>query len=125
MRSQLKIIVITFGVIVMTAWLASDSRYFTPGLAGVWGIIACVGLLQSVKDQEQKPILNISNSLQVMLAVFLIVATAVSTTWNALGQRDMIQGGYLLFTLPVYRRGFTWYLQRLLSFFHLQPKNVP
>ena len=125
MRSQLKIIVITFVIAVMTAYLASDSSFFTPGLAGVWGIIACVGLLQSVKDQEQKPILNISNSLQVMLAVVLIVATAISTTWNALGQRDMIQGGYLLFTLPVYRRGFTWYLRRFVSLFHLQPKNVP
>ena len=97
--------------IAMMIWLASDSRYFTLWLVRVWGIIAIIGLFVNDKTPSGQSTLNLPPSLQFILSVVLIMAAFMATNWHMLGQRDIIQAGYVLFTLILYRDGFYWCLR--------------
>jgi len=97
----------------MVIWLDSDSRYFTPWLVGVWGIIQLIGLLIYERNPSDHPVLSIPASLQFILCVVLLIATCLAINWHDLGQRDVIQAGFVLFTLPFYREGFQWGLRTI------------
>jgi len=113
--------------IAIVIWLAGDSRYFTTWLTGVWGMIALIGLLQNEIEPSGQPALKIPDGTQFILAVTLIAATCIATNWRAPGTREIIQVGFMIFTVVLYRRGFDrcwrtvvglWstFLQRVKSF---------
>lgn len=108
MQYRVRIMLKTLVPIAMMIWLASDSRYFTTWLAGVWGMVALIGLLQNEKEPSGQPALKMPDDMQFMLAVILIAATCIATNWRAPGPREAIQAVFMISTLDLYRRGFDW-----------------
>jgi hypothetical protein len=103
--------------IALVILLASDDRNFTLWLVGTWGIIALIGLLINDKTPSGQLTLNIHPALQLLLAIILMVSTIVATNWQTPGQREIIQAGFVLFTLVLYRDGFYWCLRGISNTF--------
>jgi drug/metabolite transporter (DMT)-like permease len=98
------------GILVLLLGLymaVADGRYFTPWLAILWGIIGAIALLQT-EVRNGKVQRRLPPVVQFMLVAFLIVAAMIATNWSALGNRDLIQWGYAIFTLPAYGDGLVW-----------------
>ena len=90
----------------VTLYLAFYSRYYTPWLAVVWGIVVAIAILTEETDSwwewEFKNRLSLAPSLQFGLILVLVAATALATNWSQWGLRDEIQWGWVLWTVPVF-----------------------
>jgi hypothetical protein len=52
--------------------------------------------------------------LQFAIVLLFVLAAIVATDWASLGRHDLLQWGYVLFTLPACKQGFTWAWSRVI-----------
>lgn len=87
----------------------ADDRYFTPWYAVCWGLIAGTAALTMTEDSDGwNPHLRLAAPVQVVLVLALIAGALAATRWSALGQRDAIQWGWTMWTIPSYWDGVKW-----------------
>ena len=124
MTYLLRITLKIFGLIALTVWLSLDDRYFTTWLTSIWGIISLIGLLQNEKDQSGQPALEIPDVTQFILTLVLVAVTFIATNWYKPGPRDVVQAGFAIFTVVLYRQGLDWCRRTVIGWLSSLRKNV-
>ena len=97
----------------VTLYMVFYSRYYTPWLAVVWGIVVAIAILTEEADSwwewEFKNRLRLAPPIQFGLILVLVAATALATNWSQWGLRDDIQWGWVFWTiLAFFVGGLQW-----------------
>ncbi|HUX76435.1 MAG TPA: hypothetical protein VMY40_07345 [Anaerolineae bacterium] len=110
--------VICVGLVLLLLYLEASQPnvYLKLWFAVFWGVVAIITLLriETIDWLAGKSSLKLPQPLQFAIVLLLVLAAIVATDWASLSRRDLLQWVYVLFTLPVYKQGFTWAWSRVI-----------
>lgn len=86
------------------------SDFVHPWFAVAWGTIVAICLFRTeIISWGRESRVKLSSQLQFALVLLLVLITAITTRWAALGWQAVRQWGLVIFTaLPLYWRGLVW-----------------
>jgi hypothetical protein len=110
--------VIFVGLVLLLLYLEASQPnvYLKLWFAVLWGVIAIITVLRTemIDWLAGKSSLKLPQPLQFAIVLLLVLAAIAATDWASLSRRDLLQWVYVLFTLPVYKQGFTWAWSRVI-----------
>ena len=110
--------VICVGLVLLLLYLEASQPnvYLKFWFAVFWGVIAIITVLriETIDWLAGKSSLKLPQPLQFAIVLLLVLAAIAATDWASLSRRDLLQWVYVLFTLPVYKQGFTWAWSRVI-----------
>jgi hypothetical protein len=110
--------VIFVGLVLLLLYLEASQPnvYLKLWFAVLWGVIAIITVLrtETIDWLAGKSSLKLPQPLQFAIVLLLVLAAIAATDWASLSRRDLLQWVYVLFTLPVYKQGFTWAWSRVI-----------
>jgi hypothetical protein len=110
--------VIFVGLVLLLLYLEASQPnvYLKLWFAVLWGVIAIITVLrtETIDWLAGKSSLKLPQPLQFAIVLLLVLAAIAATDWASLSRHDLLQWVYVLFTLPVYKQGFTWVWSRII-----------
>ena len=106
------------GLVLILAYFSISWGYMKVWFAILWGIIAIIAVVNIEANSWWEPgRLKLHPTLQLILALILVMATIIATDWNSFTERDSTQAVYAFWTLFLYKEGFRW------AYLHLRRKK--